>query len=510
MAEQADATDLKSVLRLTGGAGSTPALGTPSSQPMSDLENLKLAYNPRAIAIVGASEKSDARWQGAVFIKNLRKAGYQGPIYPVNPNAQDILGLKVYPSLISLPKPVDLAIVSVSCSNSLSVMEDCAAAGIKNIHFFTAGFSETGEEEGKALEARLKELALKNGINLVGPNCMGINVPSAGVVILQGVKVPAGPVAFISQSGGHCLQLCHYAPSAGIGFSKVISFGNAAVLDSTDYLETMKEDGETGIFALYVEGVRDGRRFFRLVREINRSSPVIVWKGGMTSPGSRAALSHTGSLAGDREKWEAFYRQTGAIEVVSLDELADTIMTLLYLKSAPGNGVALLMGGGGHSVTAADFCGREGLEVPLLGEETRRELRKLVAAAGTSIRNPIDAEILLRDMNLFEKALVAISADPRVDIIIVDQHLDMLKEMGKDNIERFGSAILKQARGHSGAKGIAVLMETWGGDSDVAAERVRLQKEFLKNGVPVYRTLPRACRALSKYLNYREFIRRGS
>lgn len=473
---------------------------------MPDLENLKRAYKPRAIAIVGASEKSEVRWQGTVFIKNLQKSGYKGPIYPVNPYVQDILGLKVYPTLVSLPEPVDLAIVSVSSPNALSVMEDCIAAGIKNIHFFTAGFSETGEEEGKSLETKLRKMAQKNEINLVGPNCMGLNVPSSSMVILQGVRVPKGPVAFISQSGGHCLQLCRYAPAMGIGFSKVVSFGNAAVLDSTDYLESLKDDEETGMFALYVEGVKDGRRFFKLVREINQASPVILWKGGMTSPGSRAALSHTGSLAGDKEIWQAFYRQTGAIEVVSLDELADTIMTLLYLKSARGRGVALFMGGGGHSVTAADFCGREGLDVPALGEETRRELRKLVPIAGTSIRNPIDAEILLRDMGLFQEALSIVSADPLVDIFIIDQHLDMLKEMGKDTVEKFGSTILKQGQDNVRGKAMVVLMETWGGDPEVVTERSRLQREFIKNGILVYRTLPRACRALSKYLRYREFI----
>jgi len=336
---------------------------------------------------------------------------------------------------------------------------------------------------------------------------MGLNVPSSGMVILQGVRVPKGPVAFISQSGGHCLQLCHYAPSVGAGFSKVISFGNAAVLDSTDYLESLKDDEETSIFALYVEGVKDGRRFFRLVRELNRTRPVVLWKGGTTSQGSRAALSHTGSLAGEKEKWEVFYRQTGAIEVISLDELADIIMTLMYLKAAGGRGTALLMGGGGHSVTAADFCGREGMEVPLLSEETRRELRKLVPTAGTSIRNPVDAELLLRDMDLFREALAIISADPLVDIIIVDQHLDMLKEMGKENIERFGSTILKQGQSNISGKALVVLMETWGGDPEVTVERSRLQREFLKNGILVFRTLPRACRALAKYLKYMEFIK---
>lgn len=472
---------------------------------MPDIENLKRAYNPRAIAVVGASEKSEARWQGAVFIKNLQKSGYRGAIYPVNPSVSEIMGYKVYPSLRSLPPPVDLAIVSVSSTYALSVMEDCVAAGIRNIHFFTAGFSETGEAEGKELEDRLRKLALENGINLVGPNCMGLNVPDAGMVILQGVRVPEGSVALISQSGGHCLQLCHYASSTGIGFSKVISFGNAAVLDSTDYLESLKEDAATNLFAIYVEGVKDGRRFFNMVREINRTRPVVLWKGGMTPQGSRAALSHTGSLAGENSIWEAFYRQTGAIEVMSLDELADILMTLLYLKSARGRGVAMLMGGGGHSVTAADFCGREGLEVPLLSQGTRQELRKLVLAAGTSIKNPIDAEILLRDMELFRRALSIVASDDLVDIIIIDQHLDMLKEMGKENIEKFRSAVLELGQGQPGGKALVVLMETWGGDPDMVQERSRLQREFLRNGILVFRTLPRACRALSKYISYMEF-----
>jgi acyl-CoA synthetase (NDP forming) len=377
------------------------------------------------------------------------------------------------------------------------------------VHVFTAGFSESGEEEGGQLEERIRKIALGGGLNLIGPNCMGINVPKAKMMTLHGTPLESGPVAFLSQSGGHALQFIPYAQEFGIGFSKVISYGNGCIMDSTDFLEYLATDPETKIITMYVEGVRDGGKLLKQVREINRTKPVIVWKGGLSESGKRAAASHTGSLAGSATVWNAFFRQTGAVQVGTLDELADVTMTFLCLPPPHGRRVALLMGGGGRSVSAADLCNQEGLEVPVLTPETRRKLRNLIPVAGTSVKNPVDADLMQRDLPLFGNILGLAAEDPLIDIIIADLHLNMLQRIGPNAIQEIGGIMSRFVKQHTSHKPLVTVLGTWGGGAGISAERSRLQSELSKVGIGVYRTLPRACRALEKFIEYHEFQERS-
>ena len=291
--------------------------------------SLAAAFHPRAVAVVGASANPGDERAGASFVRSLQQAGFEGPIYPIHPKAPEVLGLTAYPSVSSLPQPPDLVVVSVPRREVAGVLEDCVRAGARNVTIYTSGFSETGEEEGRQEEQKMREIALRGHLNMLGPNCMGLYVPSARVSLWEGVSPQPGPVAFLAQSGGHCLQFSHYALGFGIRFSKVISFGNACLLGATDFLEYLKEDPDTKIVALYLEGMKDGPRLVRLVREMNPTKPVIIWKAGLTEAGARAAASHTGSLAGTRQIWDTFFRQTGAVPATGLDELADIIMTFL-------------------------------------------------------------------------------------------------------------------------------------------------------------------------------------
>ena len=461
-------------------------------------------FNPKAVAIVGASEKSTGRFHGASFISNFQKLGFEGRLYPVNPKGGEVLGLKVYPNLISLPETPDLVIVTTPASEVPQVLGDCIARGVKNVHVFTAGFSESGEEEGKQLEEKIKGIALRSGLNLVGPNCMGVSVPRIGMLTLHGVSIRSGSVAFLSQSGGHALQFAHYAQGFGIGFSKFISYGNGCVIDSTDFLDYLATDPETSLITLYIEGVRDGQKLFKQVKEINRIKPVIIWKGGMTEVGARAASSHTGSLAGNIAVWNAFFKQTGVVQVNSLDELADVVMTFLYLSPPRGRRAALFLGGGGHSVVTADFFAREGLEVPILGFETRLKLKEIMPAVGTSLKNPIDCEPMMREPILLEPALKIVAQDPSIDILIANLHLDMLWEEGSGRIGEI-SELMCHLKASLQQKILVTVLETWGGNPSISLERSRLQKEFLEAGIGVYRTIPRACRALAKFIQYHEF-----
>jgi len=479
-----------------------------------------VAFNPKTIAVVGASTKP--QWMGGTtFIANLQQLGFPGRIYPINPKAEgmEIRGLKAYPSLVSVPEPIDLVIVSTPAAQVPSVLEDCIAANARNIHIFTAGFDETGEEEGKRLGAKIREIAQRGGLRIVGPNCMGLHVPKARISTLEQAATESGPVAFLSQSGGHAGQFVGTAPIHGIHFSKVISFGNALTLDSTDFLEYLATDPETKIITMYLEGVKDGGRLTRLVKEINPQKPVIIWKGGLTESGGRAVASHTGSLGGTEAIWDGFFKQTGAVRVDSLEELTDVTMTFLYLSHPPkGRRVALMGAGGGNSVAGADVCSRAGLEMPTLTEETRKILREFIPPEGTIIRNPLDIGMVLMDITLLERALEPIASDPLIDAIIFALPIGLFgmrpgataqaqeTQPQEDVYQRQITILSKFSKGSPHRKPVVVVLQLWrGGVGGAAGQRARLQAEFIRAGIPAYPSLERASRALAKFIQYHEF-----
>jgi len=431
--------------------------------------------------------------------------GFQGHIYPVNPRATEIMGYKAYPSVSSIPEPVDLVVVSVPAQALPEVLEDCITANAKNIHVFTSGFEETGEEGASELGHRVRQIARRGGLRLIGPNCMGLYVPEAGIGPFEGLSKKSGPVSFVSQSGGHCNWFTHYGPNYGIYFSKAISFGNAYVLDSTDFLEYLAVDPETKIICMYLEGVKDGAKLLRQVKEINRVKPIILWKAGLTEPGAKAVASHTASLAGQQAVWRAFFAQTGVVPVFSLEEMAETVMTFLYVKPPQGKRVAVLVLGGGSSVAAADVCGREGLEVPTLTQKTQDELKKFIPPAGTSIRNPLDTGMVFRDMSLLQREMEALAADPLIDMLIVRPHLDMVRSAGPEQVDRLLTYLSDFCRNNPCGKPTVLVFYSFANDPSESALRARLQVELPRNGVAVYSSLASASRALVKLYEYHQF-----
>jgi acyl-CoA synthetase (NDP forming) len=323
--------------------------------------------------------------------------------------------------------------------------------------------------------------------------------------IWDSVPRESGSVAFISQSGGHCLQITSYAAQYGIRFSKVISFGNGTVLDSTDFLEYLANDSETEIISLYIEGVRDGRRLLELVRDVNRVKPVIILKGGGTKPGSRAVASHTGSLAGDTAIWDAFFKQTGAVRVDYLDELVEVISAFSHLRPPRGNRVAVILGGGGYGVVAADSFAREGLDVPILDNETRRELSHIVPAAGSSVRNPLDIAIARYDLRLLQQIMEIVGRDPQIDIFVITYALEALYENDSEQMHKLGPYICKFATEIAPHLAVVAVPDAPALSPPVKAEQRRLENVLPECGVPVYRTIPRAARALAKFAAYYKF-----
>jgi acyl-CoA synthetase (NDP forming) len=464
-------------------------------------------FYPRSVAVVGVSANPQG-WGGHSFVTQLRKVGFPGGIYPVNPKATEIQGIKAYPSVKSIPEPVDLVIVSVPAPRVPEVLEDCIAAGVKNVHIFSSGFSETREEEGRQLEARITEIIQRGDLRVVGPNCMGLYVPASKLAAWGAPPAGSGHVAFLSQSGGHGEMLIRYAQGLGIYFSKVISFGNARGLQALDFLEYLAEDPDTRIITVYLEGLKDGNKVARLIKEINRTKPVIVWKGGLTESGARAVASHTASMAGEERIWEAFFAQTGAVRVGSLEEIADVVMLFLHLSPLRGRRTLLLGGGGGNSVAMADICSRDSLEVPPLSDNTRKQLAEFIPLAGNSIRNPLDVWLAQDTVELLRRCIEIAVADPVIDLVIVDRHAGEDDDDRPDREERqrqVNDFITDFAKKNPFNKPVVVAMNTLNHDPNNTAMTAKLRVQFALAGVPAYASQANATRALARFIRYHEF-----
>ena len=473
---------------------------------------LDVMTHAKSVAIIGATNipfRSLGGYPG--MFGCLRNFGFLGELYPINPKAEEVGGYKSYPDLVSLPGPVDLVIVSVPARRVPKTLKDCVASGNKNVHIFTSGFKETGEEEGIKLQDEIEIIARKGGLRVVGPNCMGFYVPASRMVTWEGAPAESGPVALISQSGGNAVEFVFYASGRyGIHFSKSISYGNALTLDSTDFLDYLAHDDETRIITMYLEGVKDGRRLVKLVTEINPRKPVIIMKGGLTKPGTRAVSSHTGSLAGGEMIWNAFFRQTGAVRVDSLEEMADVALAFHHLGKSPGRRVAVFGMGGGISVAAADSCARVNLELPPLSPETVKELRELIPPVGTMFLNPIDAIGAFMNLNLAGKILDLLSGSGEIDNFVVSIPIDWLfgKEKSGAYIEKVAAYLAQEGRKRTHGKPLVISWRQYRPNPEMKKCVAVLEQILLSAAIPVYEGLPRAFFALSKLAEYSEFIKK--
>ena len=314
-----------------------------------DSKSLNVAFDPQSIAIVGASS-DDAVEKKNGWVGRLLDYGYKGKIYPINPKASVIMGLKAYPSVKDVPDPIDYAIVSIKSSFVPAILRDCITKGIKVVHIFTAGFAETGMEEGKKYQQEVINIIKEGKIRIIGPNCMGVYNPKIGLTFNTRFSREPGEIGIVSQTGAGMMELIPHANARGIRFSKVVSYGNALDLGASEFVEYLAKDADTKYIFCYVEGVNDGFRFFNAVRECNKTKPVIVLKGGLTEGGSGAVSSHTASLAGSELVWKAFFNQTGAIQVDTLNEAVEQIVAVEKLAEIKGRRIGIVARGGGVGV----------------------------------------------------------------------------------------------------------------------------------------------------------------
>ena len=386
-------------------------------------KKLDRVFNPRSVAVVG-----DKQALGYMWLRSL--SHFQGKVYSVQIDPNELpgiaqLGVKNYPSLKDIPGTVDYVIAAVPRAIAPIIVKDCIQKNVGGVCFFTSGFAETGTEEGIRLQQAITDPAREAGLLVIGPNCVGVYNPKVGLLHnpLQSYG-EGGPVGFISQSGTHATLFTLAGPRNGIRLSKSVSYGNAAILDSTDYLEYLKTDRETGIIGMYIEAIKDGRRFFNLLREVAEKKPVLIWRGGETEDGARAAASHSGALAQSSIIWQTLIRQCGAIKVENLDEMIDTVKALLYLKPAKGNRVGLIAMSGGQSVAIADTFAREGLKVPQLSRSSYERLSTFFSIIGGSYKNPFDisSSFLMSENAISNLAnmMDVMEHDPNIDSIVLE------------------------------------------------------------------------------------------
>ena len=460
------------------------------------LDEFAPIFYPKTHAVIGAS--SNVRKFGGRVLQVSLAFGYNGRLYPVNPQESEVQGMKTYASVKDIPGPIDFASIAVPAQAVPGVVQECLEKGVKAVQVLSAGFREVGEE-GAKLERELAETAAK-GIRIVGPNCFGVYSPDGGITILPGANLPkeSGPVGFISQSGGYAIRVPRRGEGLGIKYSKVVSYGNACDINECDLIEYFYQDPQTEIITGYIEGVKDGPRLFKLLQEVCRKKPVILWKGGLTKGGARAVQSHTASMGGEEQVWDAVFRQTGAIRVTGLEELLDTTLAFIHLKPQAGRRVCPIGGGGGIGVAATDSCERMGLSVPVFPAELQNKLTSIVPAAGASARNPVDVASPGPPPQMLRAVMETVATEAEIDIIIVDEiEMTMIRETAEVPVDirnRFGKSV------------VMVLPVENIGTATLETEGARRQvcDYYLEQGLPVYLTLERAARALVNFTGYHQ------
>ena len=459
-----------------------------------DVKRIDRALNPATLAVVG-----DKQTTGYMWLRNM--STFTGKVYSVQIDPNDIpgieeMGIPNYGRLTEIPDEVDYVLVAVPRRFAPLVLKDAIDKGVGGVGMFTSGFAETGSEEGIELQEQVTQMARDSGIVLLGPNCMGLFNAELGVRFSRDqVAGEGGPVVFLSQSGGHGGAFSVAAQSSGVKLNKVVSFGNGVVLENADWLEYFAQDDATEYIAMYVESVRDGRRFFRLLKETCAHKPVVIWKGGQTDEGNRATSSHTGAIAESMDTWDVVIRQANAIRADSMTEAVDILKALTAFGPFAGDGIGLTGGSGGQSVSMSDAFSKAGLRVPMLTQESFDRLGEFFQVIGASYLNPVDMGGMNRPM--MESIMDILSADANVDVVVMQLNPRELR--GADGGSAHVAA-LARARETTGKPVAAVLFspDPYGDGAALKELDLRLQAA----GIPSYPSYERAAFAIRKVGEY--------
>jgi len=480
------------------------------STVVSDFEKM---FHPERVAVVGVSADNPVSF-GSLIFKALVTIGCESRLYPVNPKGGTFGDFTVYKRVEDIPETIDFAIIAVAAPLVPATLEACRLKGAAGAEIISAGFKETGEPEGMALEEEIKN-AVRTGIRVIGPNCFGIYCPRSGLTMAPGPDLSrqSGSVAFLSQSGGMSVDFAQMGKWMGIRFSKVVSFGNGADVRETELLDYLGTDPETDVITMYIEGVDDGRQFFTTLKNVAARKPVIVYKGGLSEAGNRAVSSHTASMGGSRIIWNSLLRQCNAVQVHDLEEMANASVAFSLLPRRVYRGITVAGGGGALGVSACDAAESFDLEIPTLEGDIVEEILSVLPRPGSSATNPIDAANPFVSPEALKATLLSAARDPRVDLQILIQLLYHFKSIAtlagarslRDIVpyEKLADAV-REVVEITDKPVVIVLPNIKQELESMEIEEVIREARaiFLEKGIPVMDTLNDALRAISHVSHY--------
>jgi acetate---CoA ligase (ADP-forming) len=377
-------------------------------------ESLIPFFDPQGVAIIGASQNPEKLSNG--IVRNMQAYGFKGEIYPVNPGAMEVNGLRCYPSISDIPGRVDLAVIILPAQHIASVLHDCGRKGVRTVTVISGGFKEVGAD-GQALERELLEILAEYKMRMIGPNCVGTMnlVTGMNSTFIRGIPARGG-IGFISQSGAVCGGVVDHIAEKGVGFSHFLSLGNMADVSETDMIEFLAQDQDTSVIAVYMEGVKDGRRFIDVCRQVTQRKPIVVLKAGRSDEGAKAVSSHTGSLAGSHAAYQASFAQSGVIEVFSVADLLNVSMALDSLQDPTGNRTVIVTNSGGPAALASDSFAQYGIRLADLSPQTQLKLAEKLNPAA-QVANPVDM-LGGADYQEYGHALRTVLEDDGVDMAL--------------------------------------------------------------------------------------------
>ncbi len=478
----------------------------------SVFEQMHKFFAPNSVAVVGASRK--IRKAGHVifknFVDNKRRGVFKGELYPVNPHEDQILGYKCFSSLTEIAGGVELVVIAVPARFVPKIMEDAAKKKVKTVAIISGGFGEIGNHE---LENQVKTIAEKAGIRVLGPNCLGVYDSKTGVdmlflpetkVLTSGDMVVAtprpmpGPIAIVTQSGAFGVAALDYLAGRQLGLSKFVSFGNKIDVNEPEMLDYLLHDEQTRVILLYAESIEAGRKFMDVAKKVTREKPIVALKSGRTEAGIRAALSHTGAIAGSDRIYDSVFLQSGILRVKDMEEFFDAGKALAFQPPAAGRNVAIITSAGGPAIMAADECESRGVLVKKFSEKTIAKFEALKKAGkipsfATNF-NPVDLTGSVTS-EMFVEGMKILFEDPEIHSIIVIglHHAPALQEDFVDRIARLKKNYTKPV----------VACDI--GETEMA---LYLRFRFDKQGIPAYFSPEDAARAIIALVNYGQILRK--
>jgi len=465
---------------------------------VNDIPDLKTLFEPRSVAIIGASRTPGK--PGYNILRNLIDLGFKGELYPVNPEATEIMGVKAYPRVDLIPGRLDVAVIATPASTALEIMKSCAKKHVKGVVIISSGFSEEGNA---ALEEKMVKIAKEAGIRIIGPNTTGILNTANGFTssFVPGMgQAKRGHVAIVAQTGMFLgYMLAYIISSQQFGLSKVVGLGNKCDVDDVEILNYLGQDPETKVICMYIEGVRDGRNFLTTARKVSKKKPILVLKSGVTEKGAKVAVSHTGSLAGRSEIFNAACKQAGIIQVESFEELIDFAKAFALQPLPKSRKIGVMSVTGAGCVIAADSAIKNGFQIPDLSRETVEAIRKISPPWHKRIGNPVDMGPAIEvgmyspseALNVFNTAFNALLEDKNLDSLIVVffglyRSFPMF-EVALSNVNSLKERALKP------------ILFSISGDKEATSEITKLLEG---SGFPVYPDVTRAVRAMSAMREY--------